>query len=170
SSARAATATASATARVAARAAAASRSLMPRSCRRNRHAWCTSSRRMWNFEHPPARPALAVRLPDQARHVRKPGRAGREGDVLERDRLAVPAFGGDPPPSAVVANDARDHVLALDCALADRRPEQLLERAAEQRAGTRVRRDVVPVVVPDEEADLGSVDRLGEEGRLHLLR
>src|SRR2546430_8563839 len=111
---------------------------------------------MWTFAPGPAVAALGVGLPDQARHVREPGRAGREGDVIERDRLAVPALDRDPAPPAMLSDHVRDHVLALERALADRRAQELLERAAEERAGARVRGDVVPVVVPDEEADLGS--------------
>jgi hypothetical protein len=102
--------------------------------------------------------------------VWQPGRPRREGQVLERRPAAVEALEGDPSPAAAPADDLVDDGLPLDRPLADDRPQQLLELAAEERTGGRVRRDVVPLVVPDEEADVGCLNRLGEQRRLDVRR
>src|SRR6059058_1158492 len=92
--------------------------------------------------------------PDDARHVRHARGAGRERQVLDGRPAAVEALERDAPTAAAAADDGVDDLLTLDRPVADDRPEELLELAAEDGAGGRIRGDVVPVVVPDEEPDL----------------
>src|SRR5919198_362838 len=90
--------------------------------------------------------------PDDARHVRQAGGLRLERQVLELGRPAVEALEHHSAAAALPAHHPLDELLALDGARADLRAQKLLQRAAEERAGLGVRGDVVPVVVPDDEA------------------
>src|SRR5256714_11959565 len=95
-------------------------------------------------------PRRLLRGPDDARHVRQPGGLRLERQVLELGRPAVEALEDHPAAAALPAHHPLDELRALRGARADLRAQELLERAAEERARRLVRGDVVPVVVPDD--------------------